>query len=821
VLIALSGVSGVSFAQQTTESRTFESTTVDWCPEHRVPESECTICHPELAAKFKEKGDWCGEHGLPESHCYLCNPGIKFAQETQYLQEQEKANGISSGNKSSQSEGGSQITSTATEGTSRISGIIKNPDGQPLGFANVQVEKLNAGVTADQNGYFALTNLPAGNYDVRVSLLGYQSYTITVELIEGQAVEYAVTLAPDVLEGREVNVETDKIESGIGGNEPVRKEVVSGDDLRAHSLTGSIVSGLEGGTGLKTRPCSLCGACGVGMQGLDPSYTEINVDGMPVISGVGSLYGVESLTAADVSSVELVKGASSAEYGSGAIGGAVNLVTERASTKTVFRVAGSANNNGQNTQTITASGLALKVPMRLSIMHSGEPQKLDQDDDNLTDTPQYERLNLTYSMSSVETAKNSWNIGGRIYTDDRFAGELNWTKDDRGSTEIYGRDILTNRREVSGRYGIRSGSWNLSAQSALVWHDQKSWYGATEFNPSQRLILTELSATNRWSQKHETLFQLVHNYQDYEDNLELAMPTDLKLSIPGVVAMHTWSLSEKFTAQAGSRAEYYEEDGVVFVPRASLRWKPVASTAFRVTGGLGYRPVTLYSIDGAVEAGFENVNLSLDLPAERTQSVSTGLNKQWVTASTALTFDLNLYLTHFDNKVIVALTDVPGEVEYRLSDDGYTRGAEAQMNWVHTNGLRVKAGAIRSQSRYLVGNDWMNAHLQYTYTADGLIGKTWKKVGLTAELSADLYGPQHLPEGHGREMSPEYVLWDTEVRKTWKHITASLGMRNIFDWTQSESPYRRDPQGRLLPDSALMYGTLLGRTIYAGLAYSM
>ncbi len=53
----------------------------DWCAEHRVPESQCTLCHPELVAKFKESGDWCGGHGIPESHCRLCNPGISFPQE--------------------------------------------------------------------------------------------------------------------------------------------------------------------------------------------------------------------------------------------------------------------------------------------------------------------------------------------------------------------------------------------------------------------------------------------------------------------------------------------------------------------------------------------------------------------------------------------------------------------------------------------------------------------------------------------------------------------------------------------------------------------
>ena len=53
----------------------------DWCAEHRVPESECTRCHPELAETFKADGNWCGGHGLPETHCRSCNPDLKFPQE--------------------------------------------------------------------------------------------------------------------------------------------------------------------------------------------------------------------------------------------------------------------------------------------------------------------------------------------------------------------------------------------------------------------------------------------------------------------------------------------------------------------------------------------------------------------------------------------------------------------------------------------------------------------------------------------------------------------------------------------------------------------
>lgn len=53
----------------------------DWCAEHWVPESECTLCHPDLIETFQRAANWCGEHNMPETHCRKCNPKLTFAQE--------------------------------------------------------------------------------------------------------------------------------------------------------------------------------------------------------------------------------------------------------------------------------------------------------------------------------------------------------------------------------------------------------------------------------------------------------------------------------------------------------------------------------------------------------------------------------------------------------------------------------------------------------------------------------------------------------------------------------------------------------------------
>jgi len=44
--------------------------------EHGVQKSLCARCNPKLAAVYKAKGDWCADHERPESQCVLCHPEL-------------------------------------------------------------------------------------------------------------------------------------------------------------------------------------------------------------------------------------------------------------------------------------------------------------------------------------------------------------------------------------------------------------------------------------------------------------------------------------------------------------------------------------------------------------------------------------------------------------------------------------------------------------------------------------------------------------------------------------------------------------------------
>ena len=67
------------------------------------------------------------------------------------------------------------------------------------------------------------------------------------------------------------------------------------------------------------------------MQGLGSENTQVLINGQPIYSGLAGVYGLQQMGTDDVDRVEITKGAGSALYGSGAIAGAINIITKEPS----------------------------------------------------------------------------------------------------------------------------------------------------------------------------------------------------------------------------------------------------------------------------------------------------------------------------------------------------------------------------------------------------------------------------------------------------------------------------------------------------------
>ncbi len=168
----------------------------------------------------------------------------------------------------------------AQEGT--ISGTITDGEtGEPLPGANIEISELGTGVASGVDGTYTLEDIPVGEYEVRVSFIGYQVEQTSVQVAAGSVAELNVELLPDAAQLEEVVV------TGLGveqtrGEANVSVSSIDAGELSETSEFENVTDLLQGRTsGVTISRAS--GNVGAGLRFDVRGGVSLNSDGQPLI----------------------------------------------------------------------------------------------------------------------------------------------------------------------------------------------------------------------------------------------------------------------------------------------------------------------------------------------------------------------------------------------------------------------------------------------------------------------------------------------------------------------------------------------------------
>ncbi len=179
--------------------------------------------------------------------------------------------------------------------------------------------------STDANGEFTIPNLTNGLYTLEVSQIGYKrTYLENIEVLENQETTISTNLEESLFQFNEIVVTATRTPKQLS-DVPIPTSVISYKEITSRSAV-RLNEILSEQTGL--TPVAFLGT-GVQFQGLDPAYTLILVDGEPVIGRRGGTLDLKRISIGNVKHIEIVKGPTSALYGSDALAGVVNIITER------------------------------------------------------------------------------------------------------------------------------------------------------------------------------------------------------------------------------------------------------------------------------------------------------------------------------------------------------------------------------------------------------------------------------------------------------------------------------------------------------------
>lgn len=226
-----------------------------------------------------------------------------------------------------------------------LQGRITDTSGAPLAGAIVELPDLHTGAATDTDGRYFISNLPSGRFIVSVRLLGFASQSISIGLNGSTIQDFRLSEA--VLEQHEVIVTgTSMASEQRRSTTPVQS--ISARQMRENASTNVIdaITRLPGVQQLSTGPAiSKPIIRGLGYNRIVTLNDGIRQEGQQW----GDEHGIE-IDDYNVSRVEVLKGPASLTYGSDAIAGVINILSEEPAPIGHIKAILAANyqtNNGQ------------------------------------------------------------------------------------------------------------------------------------------------------------------------------------------------------------------------------------------------------------------------------------------------------------------------------------------------------------------------------------------------------------------------------------------------------------------------------------------
>ena len=740
------------------------------------------------------------------------------------------------------------IIETSTNSTdAHICGhVIDKNTGEHLPYIVVLLKGTTIGVTTESTGHYMIRNVPEGTFVVEVSAIGYKTQTHEVNVKKGRTYEVNFILEEDLVQIDGVIVSATRSET-TRRMSPTLVNVV-GMDIYNKANSTTVAQGLVFQPGVRVENnCQNCGFQQVRINGLDGQYTQILIDSRPIFSALAGVYGIEQLPANMVDRVEVMRGGGSALFGSSAIAGTINIITKEP-------VRNSASISHVTTSIDGTAALHNTTDLNASIVS----------EDN----------KLGLAVFAQNTQKDAWDANGDGFTelskiDGQTLGMRGYVKTGLYSklTAEYhhlqefrrgGDNINLPPHEAmiaeQTKHGINTGGlkfdWfsknqkhRLNVFASLQHINRESYYGAGK-DPNaygQTDDLTWVGGAQYVYKAERCLFMpsdltvgIEYNEDYLKDNMwGYDRVTDQTVRIASAYAQNEWKNARWGILVGGRLDKHNLLDGVIFSPRANLRFNPTEDINLRASYSYGFRAPQAFDEDLHIDnvgGTVSMIRLADDLTVEKSQSVSLSADLYHSWGDWQGNLLVEGFFTDLDD--VFALKEIGFEngilIKERYNESGarvFGGNLEGKVAW--KNIFQMQLGLTAQNSRYKEARAWADdvestRRMFRTPDFHGYCTASYnplKKMtlSLTGTYTGSMLIEHHAGMIDRNETVETPAFWDMGFKavydfKVFDSFTLQLngGVQNILNSFQNDFDSGADR------DSGYMYGPTLPRTFFLG-----
>jgi outer membrane receptor for ferrienterochelin and colicins len=724
----------------------------------------------------------------------------------------------------------------------QLQGRVVDEKGAAVPMAKVYCLQNSKGALTDSEGVFTLP-VNSDSVSLKITSIGFFPLKETIIFKVDSNYTFVLEHSSDSLNEFVVS---GNLEGILKRESPIPIEVYSADYLQKVPAP-SIFEATQNINGVRPQVnCSVCNTGDVHINGMEGPYTMVTIDGMPVVGGLSSVYGLQGIPSSLMDRVEVVKGPASTLYGSEAVGGLINVITVPVLAADKVGVNYSYTSWNESQLDFHVKYGSKKVVSLLGVDHYNYSNPIDKNGDNFTDLTIKKRISLFHKTAFIRKSEKTATLLVRYMYEDRWGGEVDWEYKHRGGTEKYGESIFTNRLEIIGTYElpiiekvIFSGSYSR--------HMQDSYYGDLAYLANQNIGFGQLVWHKKMSTRQKLLLGTSVRTTFYDDNTSATQSVESGITVnqpdlfllPGVFGQDEFKINEKSTLLAGMRYDYHNVHKHILTPRLSYKFDNEKNTELRFSYGNGFRVVNIFTEDHAALTGARDVVILNDLNPERTHNG----NINWVQRINApfsfITLDASLFYTYFSNKIVPDyLTDDSKIIYDNLDGFAVSQGATINMKMIFEFPLRINFGAtfmnVFDEENGVRNQQLLTEKISGTWSAS----YAFKRPSISIDYTGSVYGPMKLPvvENDIRsEYSETYSIQNIKV--SWEPSTKWTiygGVRNFTNFTPPANSILRsfdpfdttagdvvsNPNGYTF-DPSYVYASFQGVNFFAGVSFRL
>lgn len=725
--------------------------------------------------------------------------------------------------------------------TGSIKGKITS-DNKPVEFVNIGLTGTQYSSTTDNQGEFEITQIPFGEYEFQISLVGYQKVKKKVMIDKSLPVIISQNIIS--LDNRLNEVVVSGTMKEISRSEsPIPIEILT-PKLFLKNPTPSLFESMQMVNGVQPQlNCNVCNTGDIHINGMEGPYTMITIDGMPIVSALSTVYGLSGIPNSLVNRIEVVKGPASTLYGSEAVGGLINVITKNAKDAPKLSIDVMATTDKEYNIDLGVKTKFKKAHSLLGVNYFNFQNVMDKNGDNFTDITLQNRISIFNKWNFDRTENRIASIAARFVYEDRWGGETQYENKFRGTDSVYGESIYTSRYELIGVYQLPLKKESMFLQYSLNNHNQNSYYGTTSYMAMQNIAFAQLYWNKTINKNADILIGLPFRYTYYDDNtpgtqsIDSLNPTNKAQNtyLPGVFVQSNLKF-KKLTTLAGLRYDYNTDHGMIFSPRLAFKYALNENNIFRLSSGNGYRIVNLFTEDHAALTGAREVIIKNNLEPEKSWNANLNYQRFFIFTNAYIGIDASLFYTYFTNKIIGDFTTDATKIIFD-NLDGYaiSKGAALNLDIAFTNGFKAIIGGTY-MNVYSVEKNVRTPQLHAPdFSGNFTLSYTFVKTGISIDYTGTIKSPMHLPivpNDYRLEQSPWFTIQNIQISKKLKNgIEFYGGVKNILNFTPSDPILRPfDPFDKHITennpnnytfDPSYNYAPMQGRRFFIGIRYNL